>query len=124
VKVVDHERWSWFLLESDGSLLLDVHVNQGPVSGSLLIALTDGELDAYEHEGRPALTRLAARVQDSAPLAAGSSSPYRARDLTRTLGAAVTAAVVAWRAGDGADPAPPEVRTDGASPARRGRPAG
>lgn len=99
MKVLDHERWSWFLLQADGSLLLDVHVSQGPVGGSLLIALTDGEQDAYEHEGRAALTRLAARVQDSAPLAAGSTSPYRSRDLTRALGAEVTAAVVAWRAG-------------------------
>ncbi|QHT57246.1 hypothetical protein GXP71_14955 [Cellulomonas sp. H30R-01] len=99
MKVVDHEPSSWFLLESDGSLLLDVHVNQGPVSGSLLVALTDGEQDAYEHQGRTALTRLAARVQDSAPLAAASTSPYRSRDLTRVLGADVTAAVVAWRAG-------------------------
>ena len=100
MKVLDHEPSSWFLLESDGSLLLDVHVNQGPVSGSLLVALTDGEQDAYEHQGRAALTRLAARVQDSAPLAAGSTSPYRARDLTRALGAEVTAAVVAWRAAE------------------------
>ncbi|MDC7121925.1 hypothetical protein OMK64_10295 [Cellulomonas fimi] len=106
MKVLDHERSSWFLLESDGSLLLDVHVSQGPVSGSLLIALTDGEHDAYEHEGRAALTRLAARVQASAPLAAGSTSPYRARDLTRVHGADVTAAVVAWRAGDAGGSAP------------------
>jgi acetyl esterase len=97
VQVLDHERWSWFLLASGADLLLDVHVSHGPVSWSLTIALDDAERDALRREGRTYLSRLAEEIQESAPISAGSSSPYRARDLSRTQGDAVTQAVVAWR---------------------------
>ncbi|UJP39911.1 hypothetical protein [Cellulomonas palmilytica] len=107
MRVLDHEQWSWFLLESDGSLLLDVHVSHGPASATLLVALTDDERAAYDRDGRTAVIRLAADIQDSAPLAAASTSPYRSRDLTRTLGAEVTAAVAAWRAGGAPPPSAP-----------------
>lgn len=98
MKVLDHERRSWFLLESGSALLLDVHVSHGAVSTTLLLELDGDERAAYERDGRAALIRLAGSIQDSAPLAAASASPYRARDLTRTRGAEVTAAVAAWRA--------------------------
>lgn len=96
MEVLDHEPWSWFLLRDGERLLLDVHVSQGPVSASLLLALDDDERAAYEHQGRAALVALAARVQDSAPIAADTSSPYRPRDLTAALGAEVTAAAREW----------------------------
>ncbi|MBD7917413.1 hypothetical protein H9657_03850 [Cellulomonas sp. Sa3CUA2] len=97
MEVLDHEPWGWSLLVDDGRLLLDVHVSHGPVSSSLVIALDDTERTAYRTEGRAYLHRLAAQVQDSAPLAAGSASPYRARDLTAEVGPELTRKVVAWR---------------------------
>ena len=98
MRVLDHEQWSWFLLESDGRLLLDVHVSHGPVSATLLIELDTDERAAYEREGRDALIRLADAIQQSAPLAVASASPYRARDLSRAHAAEVTTAVQVWRA--------------------------
>jgi len=98
MRVLDHEQWSWFLLEPGDALLLDVHVSHGPVSASLLLELDPDERAAYERDGREALVALGARIQDSAPLAATSSSPYRPRDLSRTLATEVTTAIHTWRA--------------------------
>lgn len=102
MEVLDHERWSWFLLASDGDLLFDAVVSHGPFTSSLLIALDDDERAALEREGRPYLSRLAEEIQMSVPLRADAGSPYRPRDLTRTpLNDAVTRAVAAWREATG-----------------------
>jgi len=98
MEVLDLEPRSWILLASDGRLLLDVDVHHGPVAATLLLVLDDAECAAYAREGRTYLSRLTQEVQDSAPIAAGTTSPYRARDVTAALGAQVTRAVVTWRA--------------------------
>ena len=97
MRVIDHEPWSWFLLASGDDALLDVHVDQGPFGGSLLICLTAAERESLDREGRAYAIRLAREIQNSAPLHIASTSPYRARDLTGTLGDQVTRAVAAWR---------------------------
>jgi len=104
MEVLDHAERSWYLLADDGRLLLDVHVSHGPVSSSLVISLDDTERNAYRAEGPAYLDRLAAQVQDSAPLAPGSASPYRARDLTAEVGDELTRKVVAWREQRTTDP--------------------
>lgn len=97
MEVLDHERWSWFLLADDGRLLLDVHVSHGPVSASITIALDDDERSAYRSEGRAYLTRLAAEIQDSAPIARGTTSPYRTRDIGAEVREELTRKVAEWR---------------------------
>ncbi|BBG00905.1 MULTISPECIES: hypothetical protein [Pseudonocardia] len=96
--VVDHEPHHWFLLDDDGLLHLDVHCNHGPVGYSVLVALDDTETRDLCEQGRDYLHRLADAIQDSAPLARGSRSPYRERDLTATHRQRVSDAVEAWRA--------------------------
>lgn len=94
-----HVRGSWFLLEDVGApddrerWLLDVRCDQGPVTGSVLIALDDAERAAWRDRGRAAVQELAQRVADSAPLARVSTSPYRQRDLTPVAGDRVGAAI-------------------------------
>lgn len=104
MEVLDHEPWSWFLLTDDGRLLLDVHVSHGPVSWSLTIALDDDERNAYRSEGRASLSRLAARIQDSAPISAGTTSPYRERDLGPDVRAEITRKITQWRERTGTTP--------------------
>lgn len=98
MRVVDHEPHHWFLLDDDGRLLLDVHCNHGPVGYSVLLALHDTGIRSLRERGRDHLHRLADAVQDSAPMARDSRSPYRERDLSATHGRRVSAAVAAWRA--------------------------
>ena len=104
MEVLDHERWSWFLLASDGELLFNSVVSHGPFTTSLLIALDDDERAALAREGRPYLSRLAEDIQMSVPLREDAGSPYRPRDLTRTRNDEVTRAVVAWREAGGEGP--------------------
>ncbi|MEU6700769.1 hypothetical protein [Pseudonocardia sp. NPDC046786] len=101
MQVVDQEPHHWFLLDDDGRLLLDVHCNHGPVGYSVLLALDGTEIRGLHEQGREYLHRLADAVQDSAPIARGSRSPYRERDLSATHGRRVSDAVAAWRTGSG-----------------------
>ncbi|GIG40821.1 hypothetical protein [Cellulomonas phragmiteti] len=98
MEVLDRDPGGWSLLTDDGRLLLDVHVGHSPVGSSVVIALDDAERSAYRAEGRDYLVRLAAQVQDSAPLGAGTASPYRARDLTAEVGDELARKVASWRA--------------------------
>lgn len=98
MRVVDHEPQWWFLLEENGSLFLDVNCNQSFVGYDFLLELNAEEHGAYKHEGREFISRLAAKIQDSAPIVKGSTSRFKGRDLSRTYSDKVTKAVESWRA--------------------------
>ena len=97
MRVLDHEPATWFLLEHDGELILDVNCSHSAASYSFTLRLDPAERAAFADGGHDYLTRLAATIQESAPGVLGSSSPYSDRNLTRELGQAVTSAVLAWR---------------------------
>jgi hypothetical protein len=99
LKVLDHEPHAWFLLEDEGKLYLDAHCSLSVLDYSVLIALDEDETSAYRAEGRHYLDALAERIHNSAPAAASSTSPYRARDLAVAPGtenAKASAAIAAW----------------------------
>jgi hypothetical protein len=98
MRVIDHEPQWWFLLEKDGSLFLDANCNHSFVGYDFLVELNEEELRAYELEGRVFISRLATEIQDSAPIVKGSTSRFKARDLSRTHSDQVTKAVANWRA--------------------------
>jgi hypothetical protein len=95
LRVLDHEPAAWFLLEEGQRLYLDVNCNHHIVGYTILISLDDEELARFRSEGRPFLDELSADIQQSG---AGvlPTSPYTARDLTRTLGEDVMRAVAGW----------------------------
>jgi len=97
--VVGHEPHSWFLLREGDDLFLDVNCSEGAYGFTVLLPLSAAERDAFEKRGRAALTELAAAVQDSAPAARDSTSPYRDRDLEKVRGHDVMGAVYRWRGG-------------------------
>lgn len=107
MRVLDHAPAAWFLFEEGQRLYLDVSCNHHIVGYTVLISLDDEELGRFRSEGRPFLDELSADIQHSG---AGvlPTSPYTARDLTRTLGKDVMRAVEAWReSGAELHPAPP-----------------
>lgn len=101
MRVLDHEPQVWFLLEEDKTLYLDANCEHSGVGYSVLIALDDAERAAYAAGGRAYLDQLACNIHYSAPGVIGSSSPFKARNLTigpsdeaKRAGAAITA----WQA--------------------------
>jgi len=101
MQVLDHEPNRWFLLQDGEALLLDANCSHGPVGYSFLMALDAKETARFRTEGRGFLSDLAESVHMSNPGARGSPSPYRVRRLPAERDAAVTAAVLAWRASGG-----------------------
>lgn len=98
MRVIDHEPQWWFLLEENGLLFLDANCNHSFVGYDFLLELNAKERGAYKHEGREFINRLATEIQDSAPIVRGSTSRFKARDLSRTYLDKVAKAVENWRA--------------------------
>jgi hypothetical protein len=100
MKVVDHAAQWWFLFEEGSALFLDVNCSHSAFGYSFMIELEAEEVAHYRAEGRAFLERLAARIQDSAPILATSTSPYKGRDVSAAHVERTTQAVRAWRESD------------------------
>jgi len=100
MKVVQHQPSSWFLLESDGRLLLDVSCEQSAFSFDVLVELNENEKSQYETRGKSYLNELAEAINYSAPAARGGNSIYKARNISKQYGEEVMSAVRTWRAED------------------------
>jgi hypothetical protein len=92
--VKDFRRREWFLLgdlERDAEdWYLDVNCDQGAVGFSSLVKLSEAEREEYHAAGPAFVEALAARISDR-------PERYRDRDLTRSLGSDVTAAVLTFK---------------------------
>ncbi|MFC0674900.1 hypothetical protein [Brachybacterium hainanense] len=96
MKVIDHRSGTWFLLERDAELLLDVNCTHHGFGYSVLIALNLAERRSYLRRGPDALDEIACAVDRSAPAARRTGSRYRDRDLTSLYGREVSQAVSDW----------------------------
>lgn len=109
MEVLDHARAAWYLLSDGDALLLDVNCNHSAFGYSVLIELDAAERAQWELDGRDYLDTLSHEIHFSAPIVSkppwGEPSPYRARDLSRTRGDEVLAAIRRWRE-DGGNPRP------------------
>ncbi|MGR0158610.1 hypothetical protein [Paenarthrobacter nitroguajacolicus] len=87
---VDHQPGSWFLVEQQGSLLLEARYwRNSMVDSSALVRLDEAESEAYRTGGHGYLSDLVRRIDKSRPHT--EDSPYFQRDLYRgTDGAALT----------------------------------
>lgn len=97
MKVLDHAAHWWFLFEEGSALFLDVNCSHSAVGYSFMIELDADEVAQYRAEGRTFLERLATRIQDTAPILAASTSPYKGRDVSGAYAERCTQAVRAWR---------------------------
>jgi hypothetical protein len=99
--VVDHEPSQWFLVKDGERLLFDVNCSHGALSYEFLMELNASEREGYTVRGHQFLSDLAEKIQDSAPGALGSVSPYRERALLESDRGQVNEATVAWIKGRG-----------------------
>ncbi|MTW11753.1 hypothetical protein GM658_14195 [Pseudoduganella eburnea] len=97
MKVLDHEPQCWFLLEDEGSLLLDANCNHSFIGYDFLLRLNSEELAQYKTKGHDYLSWLADDIQNSAPILAASTSKYKDRNLSEAYSGRVLAAIRAWR---------------------------
>jgi len=52
MKVVDTERWAWFLFEHEGKLYIDANCSISAFGYSFMIELNDEECENYRKDGR------------------------------------------------------------------------
>lgn len=90
MEVLDHAPQDWWLLGDGEQRFLDVRCSSALADFSLLLKLTDSEQQQIAQDGHAGCAALAARVQADPPT-------FVARDVAAVHGAAVTAAVRAWR---------------------------
>jgi hypothetical protein len=94
--VIDHEPARWFLVRNDDRLYLDLNCSYSSVSYSFLLELNEGEINAYETEGRVFLSNLADKINNSAFGSALKISSYRDRHIHSETGEQVNAAISRW----------------------------
>ena len=92
MRVLDHAPQAWWLLGDGERRFLDVRCSGVLADYSLLLELTDGEQRRIAQAGHAGCAALAARVQ-------ADPQAHVSRDVTADNGAAVLAAVLAWRDG-------------------------
>ncbi len=97
MRVIDSENWAWFLFEHEGKLFLDANCNMSAFGYTYMIQLNDTEQRRYQSGGREYLHKLAQDIHNSMPIAKGTSSIYKGRDVSNQLSDLATEAVNIWR---------------------------
>lgn len=96
MKVLDHEKNVWFLLE-EGDLYFDAFCNHSVFYYTYSIKLNNEERLAYERDGKKFLNKLAHEINYSAPVARGSTSKFIRRKVSGEYSEKITNAIVKWR---------------------------
>ncbi|MCG8706785.1 hypothetical protein, partial [Vibrio vulnificus] len=98
MRVIDTEEQRWFLFEHEDVLYLDANCNHSFLGYTYMIKLNEAELNLYQSEGREYLNLLSHDIHYSAPIAKGSQSAFKGRDVTKQLSTLALEAIEKWRA--------------------------
>lgn len=90
MKVLDFERYNWFLLQHEDNYFLDVHCSYSFVGFSLLIQLDESEINHYKAKGAIYINELAEDIQYN------SKTKYAARNVSGDLGKLGYDAIIAF----------------------------
>jgi hypothetical protein len=96
MKVVDHQPQSWFLLEEDGDLFIDVNCSHSFIGYGYLIQLNDEEKSIYECSGRAYIDWLSQDIHNSVPILIASTSKYKTRKATSDIEIKAHEAISDW----------------------------
>jgi len=100
MKITDTVPQFWYLLEDDEGLVLTINCENSFVSYDFTMRLKPEEVAAYRREGKAYLNGLAEAVNYSCPIARGSTSPYKERNIDAQYSAAISEAVQHWKQAD------------------------
>ena len=92
MQVLAEEPWSFFLLEDEGKLYVDVLVEHGPASFSVTAQLSDEQARAYAQQGVSFISGLAHQIRSDA-----LSGRRRIVHFPQAWQDRATAAVLEWR---------------------------
>lgn len=95
--VIDHEPQTWFLLQHDNALFLNINCDVGFIGYCLLIELRTDEIAGYRKKEHGFITRVASEIQNTAPILEATASVYKGRDVSKLYAEQVTSAVLEWR---------------------------
>lgn len=85
MRVIAEEPWSWFLLEEDGKLYLDVLVENGAVSFTVTSELISEEAARYAQEGIRYLSDLSSAMRHKALTRQWSAPPLPSNWAARSI---------------------------------------
>lgn len=97
MKVIDTAPQFWYLLEDEAGLLLTVSCEHSFVGYDFTMRLDAEEVVSYRSEGNAYLNRLAEAINFSCPIARGSASPYKDRNVDAQYSEPIADAVENWR---------------------------
>ncbi|MCO6052319.1 hypothetical protein NGM99_21245 [Mesorhizobium sp. RP14(2022)] len=93
MELLDEEPYAWHLLADGKTLYLNSFCSHSFFDYYFLMQLSEIELARFRSGGRDYLTKLAYDVHYSAPAVKGSTSRFKARNLTPKLGSRVLEAL-------------------------------
>lgn len=100
MKVVDSVPQFWYLLRDAEGLILTVSCEHSFVGYDFTMRLSTEEVEGYHRLGSSYLSNLAEAINFSCPIAKGSASPFKARNVDAQFSNAICRAVEQWKAGN------------------------
>ena len=97
MRVIDSSPQFWYLLEERDDLILTVNCEHSFVGYDFTLKLNSDERSQYEQDGKVYISQLAEAINYSCPIARGSASPYKDRNIDSQYNSAILSAVQSWR---------------------------
>lgn len=98
MKVIDHSPQFWYLLQDASDLILTVSCEHSFVGYDFTMKLNSNEITKYKQLGSAYLSELAEAINYSCPIARGSSSVFKERNIDAQYSDAIGQAVENWQA--------------------------
>lgn len=93
MRVIDSSPQFWYLLEERDDLILTVNCEHSFVGYDFTLKLNSDERSQYEQDGKVYISQLAEAINYSCPIASGSASPYKDRNIDAQYNSAILRAV-------------------------------
>jgi len=103
MKVIASHPQFWHLLLDGTDYVFTVSCEHSFVGYDFTMRLNVSEADLYRQRGKAFLDELAEKINYSSPIARGSASPYKDRNIDSQVSEKLLAAIERWRAGGAPD---------------------
>jgi len=97
MRVIASSPHFWYLLEELNDLILTVSCEHSFVGYEFTLKLNSDERSKYEQTGEAYISQLAEAINYSNPIARGSASAYKDRNIDSQYNSAILRAVQIWQ---------------------------
>ncbi len=98
MKVIATHPQFWYLLRDGQDYVFSVNCEHSFVSYDFTMKLDPPEVNQYQEDGATYLDKLAEKINYSCPIARGSASPYKDRNIDSQVSEDLLDAIKRWRA--------------------------